>query len=118
MKKKDKTIFTEKFRFEYVGNLRQSSKGVRYKKQIQVGDVVFVHNIKIKKNEWLFPQVIELFLSSDEHVLFTKVKIKKSEKFLCPVDILIPLDLTIEPVVPDRRTGVRRVVNHSSSDVT
>ncbi|GFS76088.1 hypothetical protein NPIL_315201 [Nephila pilipes] len=52
----------------------------------------------------------------DGHVQLTKVKMKNGE-FLRPAEILIPLELTIEPDVLDQRTDVRQCADDSFSDV-
>ncbi|GFQ67115.1 DUF5641 domain-containing protein [Trichonephila clavata] len=89
----------KRFRIEYLGYLRQSSKHKKENSQVQVGDIVFVSSDNLKKIEWPLARVIQLFPSKDGDVRLTKVKMKNGE-FLRPIDRLIPLELSIELDAP------------------
>ncbi|GFQ98296.1 integrase catalytic domain-containing protein [Trichonephila clavata] len=92
--------FIEKrFRIEYLGYLRQSSKHKKEKSQIQVGEKVFVSSDNYKKIDGPLVRVIQLFTSKDGDVRLTKVKIKNGE-FLRPIDRLISLELSVELDAP------------------
>ncbi|GFQ84442.1 DUF5641 domain-containing protein [Trichonephila clavata] len=89
----------KRFRIEYLGYLRQSSKHKKENSQVQVGDIVFVSSDNLKKIDWPLARVIQLFPSKDGDVRLTKVKMKNGE-FLRPIDRLIPLELSVELDAP------------------
>ncbi|GFQ77216.1 DUF1758 domain-containing protein [Trichonephila clavata] len=89
----------KRFRIEYLGYLRQSSKHKKENSQVQVGDIVFVSSDNLKKIDWPLARVIQLFPSKDGDVRLAKVRMKNGE-FLRPIDRLIPLELSVELDAP------------------
>ncbi|GFY65942.1 integrase catalytic domain-containing protein [Trichonephila inaurata madagascariensis] len=83
----------KRFRTEYLGHLRQSSKFDKNQKPLQIGDIVLVSSDNTKRIEWPLAKVMELYPSKDGSIRLVKVKMKSGE-FLPPVLRLIPLQVT------------------------
>ncbi|GFS45503.1 uncharacterized protein TNIN_382121, partial [Trichonephila inaurata madagascariensis] len=83
----------KRFRTEYLGHLRQSSKFDKNQKPLQIGDIVLVSSDNTKRIEWPLAKVMELYPSKDGSIRLVKVKMKSGE-FLRPVLRLIPLEVT------------------------
>ncbi|GFY69119.1 integrase catalytic domain-containing protein, partial [Trichonephila inaurata madagascariensis] len=82
----------KRFRTEYLGHLRQSSKFDKNQKPLQIGDIVLVSSDNTKRIEWPLAKVME-YPSKDGSIRLVKVKMKSGE-FLRPVLRLIPLEVT------------------------
>jgi hypothetical protein len=85
--------FRKRFRSEYLGQLRQSSKLVKEKSAVKVGDVVLISNDNAKRIEWPLGKIIEVFKSKDGYVRLAKIKTDRGELFR-PVQRLYPLEVT------------------------
>ncbi|GFU17717.1 hypothetical protein NPIL_383181 [Nephila pilipes] len=73
--------------------------------------------IKQKLQKWFRAEFLENSKQSANYVKHKKqVKMRNSE-FLSPVDRLIPLELAIEPDIPDRRAGTSQSTDDSSSNI-
>ncbi|XP_035206409.1 uncharacterized protein LOC118181389, partial [Stegodyphus dumicola] len=112
----------KRFRTEYLGNLRQSSKSHENQKRIQIGDIVLVSSDNVKKIEWALARVVELYRSKDGQVRIVKIKLKNRE-FLRPVLRLIPLEVTdkSDPFIPvaeqDSIPNDRKTVENRLSEI-
>ncbi|GFY51333.1 transposon Tf2-9 polyprotein [Trichonephila inaurata madagascariensis] len=100
----------KRFRTEYLGHLRQSSKFDKNQKPLQIGDIVLVSSVNTKRIEGPLAKVMELYPSKDGSIRLVKVKMKSGE-FLRPVprpsrkglgrDSILMTRENIRPYVPE-----------------
>ncbi|GFS51650.1 integrase catalytic domain-containing protein [Trichonephila inaurata madagascariensis] len=114
----------KRFRTEYLGHLRQSSKFDENQKPLQIGDIVLVSSDNTKRIEWPLAKVMELYPSKDGSIRLVKVKMKSGE-FLRPVLRLIPLEVTqkvdlgkppLDRIFPTNETTVQLTGKECSSE--
>ncbi|GFY69768.1 integrase catalytic domain-containing protein [Trichonephila inaurata madagascariensis] len=113
----------KRFRTEYLGHLRLSSKFDKNQKPLQIGDIV-VSSDNTKRIEWPLAKVMELYPSKDGSIRLVKVKMK-SGKFLRPVLLLIPLKVTqnvdlgkppVDRIFPTNEPTVQQIGRECSSE--
>ncbi|XP_035221779.1 uncharacterized protein LOC118194704 [Stegodyphus dumicola] len=94
-----------RFRNEYLGQLRQQAIKKGKFQQLQVGDVVLLEDSQRRRIHWPLAKIVELFPSKDGIVRLARVKTRNGI-LLRPVPRLFPLEIStsesVGPPFPDR----------------
>ncbi|XP_055942529.1 uncharacterized protein LOC129972416 [Argiope bruennichi] len=97
-----------RFRLEYLWQLRQQTKKMIKTHDYKVGEVVIVEVTNQKRLNWPLGKITEIFPGKDGSVRLVKVKTKKGE-FLRPVQRLYALEVqtpSVENLLEKRASGV------------
>ncbi|XP_055944076.1 uncharacterized protein LOC129975142 [Argiope bruennichi] len=95
-----------RFRQEYLGQLRQQTKKMIKTHDFKVGEVVIVEVTNQKRLNWPLGKITEIFPGKDGSVRLVKVKTKNGE-FLRPVQRLYALEVQTPSVenLPEKRAS-------------
>ena len=96
--------FWNRWRSEYLTELREHhrySKELSCRREIQVEDIVCIHDNKIPRQSWRLGKVERLLPGQDGHVCSAVVRVKSGNSVLSewrrPLQRLYPLEVTAEP---------------------
>lgn len=95
----------KRFRNEYLGQLKQSAKFVKYSDSLKIGDLVLISNQQ-KRIFWPLAKVIEVLPSKDGVIRQVKVRTNNGE-FLKTVQNLVPLELDSDCLINDNAKKLR-----------
>ncbi|GFT11618.1 retrovirus-related Pol polyprotein from transposon 17.6 [Nephila pilipes] len=82
----------KRFRLEYLGHLRQSTKTIRRSHGVIVGEVVLVENKNLKRLCWPLGKITETFPGKDGIVRLAKMRTARAE-ILRPIQCLYSLEI-------------------------
>ncbi|GFY39155.1 integrase catalytic domain-containing protein [Trichonephila inaurata madagascariensis] len=97
----------KRFRTEYLGHLRQSSKFDKNQKPLQIGDIVLVSSDNTKRIEWPLAKVMELYPSKDGSIRL--VKECSSETIPDEPDVQRTVNDFSSETVPEKRSQYGRL---------
>ncbi|KMQ82170.1 hypothetical protein RF55_23922, partial [Lasius niger] len=82
----------QRFRSEYLGHLREFSKGNGIQNNIKEGDLVLIETDNLKRLDWPLAKVLKIFPGKDGKCRVARLKTKGGE-ILRPYQRLCPLEL-------------------------
>jgi len=85
-------LIRNRFRLEYLGQLREQTKKIRNTREFKVGEIVIVEVPNQKRLNWPLGKILEVFPGKDGTVRLTRVKTKNGE-LLRPVQRLYALEV-------------------------